>query len=228
MLIKKVGIKYLILFILVYFLLNIDHAAAQLNDIDNDLLNNQIESLLGTNPAIKDSDQDGLTDAEEFIQGSNPKDADTDDNGISDGEEKITKTGNKFFDDLNDSFQNNSLENEESGFSGNFPQEDKDKNLGTSKTNKKRTSSNSEKTRTKDLNIDENNESYISVFGNGLNLQAKDRCSENLNYQFSCLPDNILKGCVQKCNIGCDINSCRKTIETAKRENVELLGSWGG
>lgn len=339
MLIKKVGIKYLILFILVYFLLNIDHAAAQLNDIDNDLLNNQIESLLGTNPAIKDSDQDGLTDAEEFIQGSNPKDADTDDNGISDGEEKRTKTGNKFFDDLNDSFQNNSLENEESGFSGNFPQEDKDKNLGTSKTNKKRTSSNSEKTRTKDLNIDENNEiitkdaseklslsfgktviikeisrnklitafavilpiailffsliiylvhkrrfhesaisrtmiiisfililiilgnflksdnisnisglayyskpicvtfdsyscedkeSYISVFGNGLNLQAKDRCSENLNYQFSCLPDNILKGCVQKCNIGCDINSCRKTIETAKRENVELLGSWGG
>jgi len=53
-------------------------------DDDNDLLSDETEKQLGTDPLNPDSDEDGLKDGEEIELGTNPLSKDTDQDGISD------------------------------------------------------------------------------------------------------------------------------------------------
>lgn len=57
-------------------------------DADRDGLDDAVEALLGTDPAVSDTDHDGLGDAEEaWTLFTNPLLADTDSDGLADGEE---------------------------------------------------------------------------------------------------------------------------------------------
>ena len=56
-------------------------------DDDNDLVLDEEEEILGTNPLDPDSDQDGLEDGEEIQLGTDPLNQDTDQDGIPDATE---------------------------------------------------------------------------------------------------------------------------------------------
>lgn len=56
-------------------------------DDDNDLLTDELEETLGTNPLDSDSDQDGLEDGKEVELKTDPLAKDTDQDGIEDGKE---------------------------------------------------------------------------------------------------------------------------------------------
>tara|TARA_Y100000310_G_scaffold291381_1_gene319291 strand:- start:195 stop:872 length:678 start_codon:yes stop_codon:yes gene_type:complete len=56
-------------------------------DDDNDLVADETETILGTDPLNPDSDEDGLLDGEEIELGTNPLAQDTDQDGISDATE---------------------------------------------------------------------------------------------------------------------------------------------
>ena len=66
--------------------------AANQRDTDNDGLNDEEESDLGTNPNDADTDGDGLTDGEELTLGTNATNSDTDGDGLNDGEESTLGT----------------------------------------------------------------------------------------------------------------------------------------
>ncbi len=59
-------------------------------DPDGDLLTNEQELALGTNPRVADTDGDGLSDYDEVhVYGTNPVLADSDGDGLSDGDEVL-------------------------------------------------------------------------------------------------------------------------------------------
>lgn len=63
-------------------------------DTDNDIISDEFEKLLGTDPTLDDTDGDGLSDYNEiFITGSDPVETDTDGNGINDGQEDFDSDG---------------------------------------------------------------------------------------------------------------------------------------
>jgi hypothetical protein len=54
-------------------------------DMDNDLLNDQLEHDIGSNPKVVDSDSDGIRDDIEYTTGTSPFLRDTDGDGLIDG-----------------------------------------------------------------------------------------------------------------------------------------------
>ena len=61
-------------------------------DVDNDLLTNGTEIILGTSPILADTDADQLDDGDEVDAGTDPLDPDTDDDGLNDGAEGVAGT----------------------------------------------------------------------------------------------------------------------------------------
>lgn len=56
-------------------------------DDDNDLVPDETEEALGTNPLDPDTDHDGLQDGQEIDMGTNPLDQDTDQDGVPDAKD---------------------------------------------------------------------------------------------------------------------------------------------
>jgi hypothetical protein len=72
-----------------------------LNDYDNDLLTNENELFIGTDPYKKDTDMDGIDDYTELMYGFNPLKPDTDDDGIFDGDEDLDEDKLSFLQECN-------------------------------------------------------------------------------------------------------------------------------